>query len=43
MQREKVSYLNITNIFLKKLDNLQAVWYYIFRQEKSSQIQRQLF
>lgn len=29
--------------FRKKLDNLQAVWYYIFRQEKSSQIQRQLF
>ena len=29
--------------FFEKLDSLQAIWYYIFRQEKSSQIQRQLF
>ncbi len=29
--------------FFKKLDSLQAIWYYVFRQEKSSQIQRQLF
>jgi hypothetical protein len=40
---EKMSYLNITKVFWKKIDNLQDVWYYIFRQEKSSQIQRQLF